>query len=351
MAASDRSPPRLEIQILPGDVRRRPRSIRLGPLGLRALLGCLFAYGIFLAVGLGFAPGALRDLASLPEYRAAVQTQRRLLEHLSVLGERFRLLSEEAGELRSRLNKVHLVYGLDGEATRTVSRRLSAPAPAATARGENLAQAVDLLEGIVVESVSAVGSFVDEIEGFEAAYKEQVRVTPAMSPLRGAAFVLTASMGYEISPFTQQQQFHPGIDLAAARRTPVYAPADGRIVFAGTYPLSRRSSWWRLGKMVALRSGDLFVTLFGHCDEIKVRRGQTVKRGDLLATVGDSGWSSHTRLHYGVWRRSGDEFQPVDPRLYILDHRWEDDEQLLLAASEPAPVSSYDRLPRALGGG
>ena len=273
---------------------------------------------------------------------------------LYILGDRFRNASNDASNLHTRLNKVYLAYGLHlvpgPEAGPGVPVGTSVTAGPLSPTSDSVAM-LEQQERRLAEITGSVGTFLQEIQAFEAANEDLVDLTPAMAPLRGSDFVLTAPMGYRTSPFTEQEEFHPGVDLAAPVGTAIYAPAHGSVVFAGRYSLSRRSSWWRQGNLIAIRNGSGFVTLFGHCDEIKVRRGQRVERGDLLATVGASGWSPHSHLHYGVWRREEGGFTPVDPRLYILDHRWLDDDVVLESVDNEIPREHYDSLPRTLGGG
>ncbi len=195
-----------------------------------------------------------------------------------------------------------------------------------------------------------LGSFIDEIHGFETAHADQVRTTPSLSPLRRDEFVLTSPFGTRRSPFTKQVDFHPGIDLAAATGTPIHAPADGSVVYAGRYPVRQSVSWWRYGNLIALRHGDRFITLFGHCDSIGVRVGQKVRQGEVIGTVGNTGWSTSPHLHYEVRKlRQDGEFEPVDPRVYILDHRWRDEEQLLVRGRRAPDLRDFEPLPRVIG--
>jgi murein DD-endopeptidase MepM/ murein hydrolase activator NlpD len=206
------------------------------------------------------------------------------------------------------------------------------------------------LEARINEQLRVLETFVGEVQSFEAAHGDQVRTTPSTSPLRSDSFVLTSPFGNRRSPFTKKTDFHTGVDLAAPVGTPVYAPADGVVVFAGRYPLKQSVAWWRYGKLVALRHGSRFITLFGHCDEIRVRSGRKVKQGDEIATVGNTGWSTSPHLHYEV-RHRGEEggFDPIDPRIYILDHQWRDQEQLLVRARVAPDRRNYEPLPRIIG--
>ena len=199
------------------------------------------------------------------------------------------------------------------------------------------------------EQSQVLGAFLGEVHDFEAAHAEQVRTTPSLCPLRGESFVLTSPFGQRRSPFTKEVDFHAGIDLVAPEGSPIYAPADGFVTFAGRYDLKRSVGWWRYGNLVVVRSGDRFVTLFGHCDEVYVKTGQRVRQGELLATVGSTGWSTSPHLHYEVRRRDEDgQFRPVDPRIYILDHRWRDEERLLVRARRAPGYESFEPLPPLL---
>ena len=163
--------------------------------------------------------------------------------------------------------------------------------------------------------------------------------TPGLSPLHGE-FVMTSPFGYRKSAFTEEQEYHSGVDLAAAVGTPVIAPAAGRVIFVGRFPVTRDSAWWRLGNVVAVRHGDALITLFGHLGRILVRAGQTVARGDVLSEIGESGVIANPHLHYAVWRRvAGGSYEPVDPRLLMLDRQWDDEEDLLATASGHATGS------------
>jgi murein DD-endopeptidase MepM/ murein hydrolase activator NlpD len=205
------------------------------------------------------------------------------------------------------------------------------------------------LRARIGQELSVLDTFLGEVREFERDHKDQVRTTPSRCPLSGRDFVLTSPFGRRRSPFTKEFEVHTGLDLAAPRGTPVHAPADGVVAFAGVYPMSGSAAWWRYGNLVIVKNGGRFVTIFGHLDEIKVRAGQTVQQGELLGTVGNTGWSTSPHVHYEVRSQGGDgEYRPADPMIYILDRRWQNEERLLVRAQDGPRATDYEPLPKSV---
>lgn len=102
-------------------------------------------------------------------------------------------------------------------------------------------------------------------------------------------------------------RWHEGIDIAAPIGTAIVAPADGVVVFAGY-----RQGY---GQAVIVDHGYGMSTLYGHCSQMLVSEGAQVKRGMLIATVGNTGRSTGPHLHYEVHVDGA----PVDPLLYISE--------------------------------
>ena len=192
----------------------------------------------------------------------------------------------------------------------------------------------------------------DLLAQYEAANTELVRHTPSILPVPADTFVLTSPFGVRISPFTRASDFHKGLDLSAPTGTPIYATGDGVVSFAGRYPLRDNVSWWRFGNVVVVNHSDRFITIYGHCDTVKVTPGQQVKQGDVVATVGSTGWSTNSHLHYEV--RSDLEqpgtYIPIDPRIYILNYQWNNEATLLMKARTSKDYRDFDPLPPAFVG-
>ena len=126
--------------------------------------------------------------------------------------------------------------------------------------------------------------------------------TPSVMPVEGW---LSEGFGWRKDPFTDQRQFHRGIDIVSDTGTTVVAPADGIVSRAVRVP--------DYGKMIDLSHGFGFVTRYGHLSEILVRPGQRVRRGDPIGRVGSTGRSTGPHLHYEVFR----DGRRVNPWKYL----------------------------------
>jgi murein DD-endopeptidase MepM/ murein hydrolase activator NlpD len=128
--------------------------------------------------------------------------------------------------------------------------------------------------------------------------------TPSIWPVRGW---LTSSFGNRISPFTGGVMMHNGVDIATRMDTPVIAPATGIVSFAGYHN--------GLGKLVKINHGYGVQTIYGHLSKFNIEVGHRVKRGDVIAFVGNTGLSTGPHLHYEVVVNN----IPVNPMKYILN--------------------------------
>ncbi len=105
---------------------------------------------------------------------------------------------------------------------------------------------------------------------------------------------ITSKFGYRIHPTLHKKEFHRGIDLKAAMHTPVYAPADGIVEYAGRH---KRSGF---GRLVILNHAFGFKTFYGHLNKVVVKSKQFVQKGELIAYTGNAGLSNGPHLHYEI---------------------------------------------------
>jgi murein DD-endopeptidase MepM/ murein hydrolase activator NlpD len=119
---------------------------------------------------------------------------------------------------------------------------------------------------------------------------------PSIQPIKNEDVIRMASgFGYRTDPFTKKRKKHKGMDFSAKRNTPVYAPSDGVVTRADS-----RSSGY--GKHIRINHGFGYTTLYAHLNKYNVRRGQKVKRGEIIGYVGSTGRSKAPHLHYEVFK-------------------------------------------------
>jgi hypothetical protein len=143
-----------------------------------------------------------------------------------------------------------------------------------------------------------------EFRKFLEGQKKLLASTPSIWPTKGW---LSSRFGHRISPFTQEKEFHKGIDISARLNAPIVAPANG-VVFGVDFDHG-------FGKTVVIKHGYGVTTLYAHLNKILVKRGQYVKRGEKIAQVGTTGRSTGPHLHYEVHLNG----VPVNPLRYILN--------------------------------
>ena len=159
------------------------------------------------------------------------------------------------------------------------------------------------LENVETEIVSTSLSQT-EINNFFEKQKSILACTPSIKPVNGW---LTSGFGYRVSPFTKRREFHKGIDVASRIGTPVISPADGLVVSA-----SKQGNY---GNVIVINHGYNMKTRYAHLHKYRVKKGDLIKRGEIIGEVGTSGRCTGPHLHYEVLL-SG---VPVNPLRYILN--------------------------------
>jgi murein DD-endopeptidase MepM/ murein hydrolase activator NlpD len=210
-------------------------------------------------------------------------------------------LQAQVAVLNGMVKKLGIMAGLDGTLPDAAVGGVGGvpgteAIPPSTGVGETLLQMEQRVTDLTERSARLEEFFTDQ--------KALLASTPSIWPARG---YLSASFGNRIDPFTSQKDFHAGVDVSTPRGTKIIAPADGIVVScspAGGY-----------GNALVIDHGHGIVTRYGHLDGYNVRPGQRVKRGDVIAFVGNSGRSTAPHLHYEVWVRE----QAQNPIHFILD--------------------------------
>ncbi len=331
-----------EIQFHPADIRKPVRYFFLSRAGARWLMAAAVVVAITVIAGLTLAPLGLQGLLLTSEQNQLAHLNRMHFEVLSRRVASLELLTKKTEQTRALQRQISLVLGTNQEETELGGTIL--PPPFVVHQPE-AHEALDRGVALSTES-STLLSLADDLTAFAQEHQTLVLTVPSICPIAAGEFVLTSPFGERTSPFTNTRDFHAGLDLAAREGTPVMAAGNGHVIFAGRFPLRRNARWWRFGNAVVIRHGDNYLTIYAHLDEISVKRGHDVKRGQTIGTVGNSGWSTSPHLHYEVraLRDGTDEPVPVDPRIHILDHQWTGHEAMLIAGRY-APRPDFDPLP------
>ncbi len=149
-----------------------------------------------------------------------------------------------------------------------------------------------------------------ERENFESVFsalldqKQRLDHTPSVYPVNG---ILMRGFGVKSDPFTGTMRQHHGLDLAAPIGTPIYAPASGKVIL--------RERQTQYGNTVVIDHGYGIETLYGHMSKFAAKLGHTVRRGDIIGYVGNTGYSTGPHLHYEV-RANG---RSQNPMAYVYD--------------------------------
>lgn len=133
--------------------------------------------------------------------------------------------------------------------------------------------------------------------------KIQRTLVPTEEPVAGGR--IGSPFGFRIDPITGRSALHTGLDFPADTGTPILAAAGGVVVVQDMHPA--------YGNMVEVDHGNDLITRYAHASRVLVKKGDIVKRGQVIAAVGSTGRSTGPHLHFEVWV-SG---VPQDPSRFL----------------------------------
>jgi len=117
------------------------------------------------------------------------------------------------------------------------------------------------------------------------------RSIPSTKPIL-AKYRLSSKFGNRFHPTLYRWRFHGGVDMACPKGTEIHIPADGIVVKSG----------WNggYGNYIKVKHGNGYETVYGHLSKVSVKKGQKVKKGDVIGKVGSTGRSTGAHLHYEI---------------------------------------------------
>ena len=118
---------------------------------------------------------------------------------------------------------------------------------------------------------------------------------------------ITSKFGYRVSPITNKFSLHKGLDIAAPQNTKIYAVYDGVVIKAKYHKIN--------GNYIVIKHSDNIKTSYNHCNKLLVKEGETVRKGEVIALVGETGYATGNHLHFEVLLNG----KYINP-LYVLSY-------------------------------
>ncbi len=225
-----------------------------------------------------------RKLVSYEVLKEEAKGQDKKIQHVSKQADALKIKLEE---LSSKEEQIRKMLGLGKSGKKEQSRQ--------EAKEETVNDKLDGLNN----KVSLRSASFDELKRSVKELQDRFSNTPSVWPSWGR---IMSTFGYRVFPW---RGFHSGIDINASHGAPIRATADGTVSL---------SSWKTgYGKTVMLDHGYGTQTLYGHCSSLLVVAGQKVKKGQLIARVGTTGYATGPHVHYEVIKNG----RAVDPYPYL----------------------------------
>lgn len=267
-----------------------------------------------------------------PREKQLQQENRELKTHLDLLSRRLDASLDVIDDISARDNNFYRVImgaervsassrfsGLDNENRYNYLNGLTDAAII-----KNLTRKMDLLDRSLYNQILSF----DELQRMARNNKDRLSHIPSIQPIsRENMKQMASGYGYRRDPIYGTSRFHAGLDFAADRGTKVYATADGTVTESG----------WEsgYGNCIDINHGFGYITRYAHLNRCLVKKGQQVKRGDLIGEVGSTGKSTGSHLHYEV-RLNGVPQNPIN--YYFMDITAEEYDDLVRQAENAGHV-------------
>jgi len=248
-----------------------------------------------------------QTVTALPEIRKETRERKSIIERYE---QDINELRQTISRLKLANAKLMLMAGVDPATSSQISLGVGGESDSSELSAlikeseKNMAQKIENLMKLKAAATDQE-EIAQRLMEFFQDQKMLLAATPSIWPVKGWVI---SGFGTRKSPFTGIKTMHAGIDIAIGTGTPIAAPADGIVSFAGV-----KGSF---GKVIVIDHGYGYTTFYGHCSALKKETGDKVKRGDVIANVGSTGNSTGPHLHYEV-RVDG---VATNPLKYILDY-------------------------------
>jgi len=236
------------------------------------------------------------DFANLSKIKEESQSKDKTIEKLNQEMERLRQYQQEIEQKQEQIKKL---MGIESSVTTESRNQFSGQG------GEDIIIPDDApaMNKISLDNIKTTNMELDEMLKLAEAKQEYYRHIPNQWPARGE---ISSPYGKRKSPFGgNSNSFHDGIDIANQAGTPIVAAADGTVIFAGYMPV--------YGNTILIRHSDSFTTKYGHNSVLLVKEGEEVRKGQIIAEMGNTGRSTGPHSHFSIYK----DGQTIDPLLYL----------------------------------
>ncbi|MCD6308681.1 MAG: M23 family metallopeptidase [Candidatus Latescibacteria bacterium] len=272
-------------------------DVKTGSFNFKFILVVFSALAVTFFICLFFIIGYHIKLSQEKDYKAAVIANKTLVEHIKHSNELYRGLSETIATIQQNdhyFRQFERMDVLDASAYQAgVGGHEIVDHSKFDAFGSDLrVQLSDLAYGVVTldNKIGVLRNSLREIQQVIGKNHEMINNTPTIYPTESIRF--TSPFGWRRHPVTGRRHFHKGVDFGGYRGQEIYATAEGVVV----------SAKWQgpLGRCVKIKHGFGYETLYGHMDKILVKKGDFVKKNDLIGLMGRSGTTTGVHVHYAI---------------------------------------------------
>jgi len=264
-----------------------------------SILTTFFVFGTFIVFNEFINPNS--EVKKLRKVNSALTAKiNNYAERFKSLEERVNNLSDKSHDLRltANLETNSNEYGIGGSVFK----------PIKSSNPSSLSNLIENMDAFVNNVSYKVKLEKNNYEEIEKAFKTNEKMYSSIPAIRPCTGTIANDFGVRLHPILKFRRMHNGLDIITDSGTKVYAPGGGVVEFVG----------WRggFGLTIEIDHGFGYKTIYAHLEGTKVKQGQMINRGDLIALSGNSGsLSTGPHLHYEV-RHNG---IPLNPQNFIYD--------------------------------
>jgi len=277
------------LMVVPHDPLSRTISIKIPAFLLYFLVCLVIISSLIVASSVVYSSVLTRRLVHYCQTLVQNQEQQKMID---AFAEETRKVNLAIAELVQQENSLRRLLGLKGWKSKVKLAANLEELKGKAAKISHDLKLADLKIGESKESLEELKSWVSEV-------RRRYASTPSRWPIYGR---IVSRFGYRVYPW---RGFHTGLDISGRYGSPIRTTADGTISFVG---------WKRgYGRTVVIKHGYGISTLYAHLSRYEVKRGQRVRKGQIICYVGNTGYVTGPHLHYEVrkWER------PVNPVTYL----------------------------------